>query len=484
MKHVTCNSRPSSWRSASGPNFSDANFASAFDSSVLRNCGCPVHASLQLAFRAHALQRSACLMLLFLRRLLHFPNLVLWFCSSSSSAWVSVPPQLAALPQWLHHVLLLTSWSLKFPRGFAPVSVCDTACPCSLPARHFAVVREIELLSPTSDSRRLREWLVVPVVIVLTHLVSVRKLPVLVFNVFLVSSSLTLCWMCRPSVSFMLSSCSAFGFSQVFLFFFCLLLAMLFFCLLLAMLFSCLLLALLFRFFSSSLSCCWVCSFDSPELLTCWCLFPSPSSILRVGLRVSSALVLLLTLLTRIRSSEYRRPSSIVFLRLRAAFGNLVLPLFFFWSPLALLVVVLSLFSVWTHSLLIVIWATCVLHVASCERRAPPTALCGSLRLRGSLLASSNTQHCATSWLLVRGTCTRSTFYNNVVCCLWGLVSLSHATSPSRARLKCLSLIVACFAVSFALRSDAIARLILTLLSCIARGRPHALKFCCIQSFI
>ena len=61
---------------------------------------------------------------------------------------------------------------------------------------------------------------------------------------------------------------------------------------------------------------------------------------------VSSALVLLLPLLTRIRSSEYRRPSSMVFLRLRAAFGNVALPLFFFfWSPLTLLVVVLSLFS-------------------------------------------------------------------------------------------------------------------------------------------
>ena len=65
-----------------------------------------------------------------------------------------------------------------------------------MPALHFAVVSEIELLSPTSHSCKLREWLVVPVVIVLTHLLSVRKIPVLVFNVFLVTSSLTLCWMC------------------------------------------------------------------------------------------------------------------------------------------------------------------------------------------------------------------------------------------------------------------------------------------------
>ena len=75
-----------------------------------------------------------------------------------------------------------------------------------------------------------------------------------------------------------------------------------------------------FRFISSFLPCCWVCSFGSHELLTYCCLFPSPSSTLRVGLRVSSALVLLLTLLTLTRSSEYRRPSSIVVLRLRAAF--------------------------------------------------------------------------------------------------------------------------------------------------------------------
>ena len=45
---------------------------------------------------------------------------------------------------------------------------------------------------------------------------------------------------------------------------------------------------------------------------------------------MSTVLVLLLTLLTRIRFSEYRHSSSIVFLRLRAAFSNLALPLFFF----------------------------------------------------------------------------------------------------------------------------------------------------------
>ena len=41
--------------------FSDTDFASAFDSSILRNCGCPFHASLQLALPAHAHQRSALL---------------------------------------------------------------------------------------------------------------------------------------------------------------------------------------------------------------------------------------------------------------------------------------------------------------------------------------------------------------------------------------------------------------------------------------
>ena len=70
-------------------------------------------------------------------------------------------------------------------------------------------------------------------------------------------SSLTWCWMCRSSVCFMCSSRTAFGFSQVFLFFFCLLLALLL---------SCLLLALLCRFFSSFLPCCWVCCFGSPAL--------------------------------------------------------------------------------------------------------------------------------------------------------------------------------------------------------------------------
>ena len=35
---------------------------------------------------------------------------------------------------------------------------------------------------------------------------------------------------------------------------------------------------------------------------------------------------------------------------------------------------------------LIVILAICLPHVASCERRAPPALLCGSLRLRGSVL--------------------------------------------------------------------------------------------------
>ena len=96
-----------------------------------------------------------------------------------------------------------------------------------------------------------------------------------VFNVFLVYSSLTLYWMCRSSVCSMCSSRSAFGFSQVFLFFFCL-------CACPPHLFFCL--------------------FCSPEI--------GPLSIV------------------------VHRPSSFFYFVL--AFGNLALPLLFFWSPLAL----------------------------------------------------------------------------------------------------------------------------------------------------
>ena len=70
-----------------------------FDSSILRNCGCPFHASLQLAFRAHALQRSACLMLLFLQGLLHCPHpvlLILQFFLFDSNLG-STPQPLASL---------------------------------------------------------------------------------------------------------------------------------------------------------------------------------------------------------------------------------------------------------------------------------------------------------------------------------------------------------------------------------------------------
>ena len=56
--------------------------------------------------------------------------------------------------------LLVTSWSLKFVRGVASVSVCGTAYSYSMHAFHFAVVCGIELLSPTSHSCRLCDWLV------------------------------------------------------------------------------------------------------------------------------------------------------------------------------------------------------------------------------------------------------------------------------------------------------------------------------------
>ena len=96
----------------------------------------------------------------------------------------------------------------------------------------------------------------------------VRFLPVIGVQCILGVFLLRWCRMCRSSVCFMCSSRSAFGFSQVFLFFSCLRLAMLLSCLLLALLLSYLLLASLFRFVSSFLPCCWACSFGSPELLT------------------------------------------------------------------------------------------------------------------------------------------------------------------------------------------------------------------------
>ena len=74
---------------------------------LLRNCGCPFHASLQLAFRAHALQRGACLMLLFLQGLLSCPNLVLPFCSYSSSTGISVLLLNVSLPCINTHLISL-----------------------------------------------------------------------------------------------------------------------------------------------------------------------------------------------------------------------------------------------------------------------------------------------------------------------------------------------------------------------------------------
>ena len=51
--------------------FSDTDFASAFDSSILRTGGCPFHASLQLASSAHTLQDVV-------------------YSAVSSSTWISV----------------------------------------------------------------------------------------------------------------------------------------------------------------------------------------------------------------------------------------------------------------------------------------------------------------------------------------------------------------------------------------------------------
>ena len=148
---------------------------------------------------AYAFQRSDCLMLLFLQGLLHFPNLVrLEFSAplfnlslpSIDTLLLSLKPVAIGHPLFLRNseslfklsLCLLGSSSLLpialqsfqcrlrhflFSLHFEPLvfhglarflqfSICDTACTCSTP----------------------------PLVIVLTHLLSIRKLPFLVFDVF------------------------------------------------------------------------------------------------------------------------------------------------------------------------------------------------------------------------------------------------------------------------------------------------------------
>ena len=185
---------------------------------------------------------------------------------------MSYPQVSTPLPQQRHHVVLLTSWSMKLLRRTG----IGSGLRCCLPLLNAC-------------SRRLRKLLVYLYSLHSSFFLPIRKHPVLVSSVFLENSSLTLCWMCKTSMCFVRSSCSTFGFSKVLLFFFCasLVFAPALFCQLLAMLFSCLLLATLFRFFSSylspavgyalflpadgyasSLACCWLCSFASSRHLS------------------------------------------------------------------------------------------------------------------------------------------------------------------------------------------------------------------------
>ena len=128
----------------------------------------------------------------------------------------------------------------------------------------------------------------------------------------------------------------------------------------------CLLLAMLF------LACCWLCSCHgslgpnpgcflhgfsgpNPDCLFMASRVPIPGCLF-MGSRVPIPGCLFMGSVVQVT----------IVLRHRALFGKLALPLlvFFFFPPLALLAVDLSLFS----------------DVASCERRVPRAPLCGSLR--------------------------------------------------------------------------------------------------------
>ena len=206
------------------------------DSSILRNCGCPFHASLQLAFRTSVVLAGCC-------------------CSSKDSFTVRIlffnsavlPPRLLlnfSLPYFDTHLLSLKPLAighqlfLRNSESLFKLSLCFQGN-----SSHLSIALQ-------SFQSRLRHFLFSLHFELLVLYGLARFLLFSVFDVFLVYSSLTLCWMCRSSVCFMCPSRPAFDFSQVFLFFFCLLLA------------------LLFRFFSSFLTCCWVRSCGSPELLT------------------------------------------------------------------------------------------------------------------------------------------------------------------------------------------------------------------------
>ena len=185
-----------------------------FDSSILRNCGCPFHASLQLAFRAHALQRSACLMLLFLQRLLHCPHPV--FINSAVLPLrhrISVLLHNLSLPCFDTHLLSLKPLAIGHQLFLRNSESLFKLFLCLLGSSSLLSIA-LQFFNVASET-----FFSVSTLSFLSSHGLVRFLLFSVFNVLLVYSSLTWCWMCTSSVSFVCSSRSAFGFSQVFLFF-------------------------------------------------------------------------------------------------------------------------------------------------------------------------------------------------------------------------------------------------------------------------
>ena len=181
---------------------------------------------------------------------------------------MSYPQVSAPLPQQRHHVVLLTSWSMKLLRRTG----IGSGLRCCLPLLNAC-------------SRRLRKLLVYLYSLHSSFFLPIRKHPVLVSSVFFENSSLTLCWMCKTSMCFVRSSCSTFGFSKVPLVF-----LLRFFglrtCSFLSTVGHALLLPAvgyaLSILFVISLPCCWVCSLFLPadgyasSLACCWvCSFAS-----------------------------------------------------------------------------------------------------------------------------------------------------------------------------------------------------------------
>ena len=195
------------------------------------------------------------------------------------------------------------------------------------------------------------------------------------------------------------------------------------------------------------------------------------SSTLRVGLRVSSAHVLLLTLLTRLRSSECRHPPSVVCLRLRAVFGESGVASFLLLVTTGAVgrgsFSVLCLNSLAAHR-----DAICVPHVVLRAARSssvtlwlvhdsmvrfwpPPKPLLSIAPLRGCWFAVS----ALAPWE--------------------GSLHARYFSFTCSAEMSVSLVIVACFAVSFALQSAAIARLILTPSLHASCSNTHSLHVSC-----